>query len=387
MGWKKAGRPNQARNGELVLPRFLLALVLLCVIRVPLRSDARVYDTRNVVLVTLDGVRIEEIFGGADLRLLEAAAEKKPVEESALYREYWAPTKEERRLRLMPFLWGTLLREHGSVAGDRTLGSVVTLSNRHRFSYPGYAEILTGAAHDDAIDSNDAHRNPFPTILELARNGLHLERQEVAAFASWERFDEIVESKEGTITSNAGYEPYPHPGEDIRRLSALQFETPTPWDSVRHDVYTFRFSMAHLATYRPRVLYLALGETDDWAHDKRYDRVLQALSRTDAFLRELWDALERDPFYRGRTTLLITTDHGRGRTPEDWSDHGEKIVGAEDTWLVIASPDVAIRGEWRDHQAIRASQIAPTIAVLLGLEWPQVDAIVDAPILEITAAL
>ncbi len=111
-------------------------------------------------------------------------------------------------------------------------------------------------------------------------------------------------------------------------LSRLQLETPTPWDSVRHDVYTFRFAMDHLAAARPRALYLALGETDDWAHDGRYDRVLETYARTDAYLRELWTWLQADPEYRDRTHLLITTDHGRGRTTKDWRNHGAKVEGA-----------------------------------------------------------
>ena len=350
-----------------------------------LRAQDRGVRTKNVILITLDGARIEEVFGGADRQLLEKRAGKTPVEETELFQRYWAPTPEERRLRLMPFLWGTLLREHGSIAGNRKLGSIVLLANRHRFSYPGYAEILTGAARDDVIDSNDAIRIPFPTILERAREELSLRREEVAAFASWERFDHIVESKEGTIISNAGFEPYQHFAREIRELSRLQFETTTPWDTVRHDVYTFRFALAHIETYRPRVLYLALGETDDWSHDGRYDRVLGALERTDSYLRELWQALERDPFYRGQTTLLMTTDHGRGRTPDDWRDHGAKVPGAEDIWLVVASPDLDLRGEWTEHPPIRASQIAPTIAHLLGLDWPKSDAGVDQPIPKLIA--
>ena len=60
------------------------------------------------------------------------------------------------------------------------------------------------------------------------------------------------------------------------------------------------------------MLYLALGETDDWAHDGRYDRVLETYARTDDYLKQLWTWLQSQPEYRGRTHLLITTDHGRG---------------------------------------------------------------------------
>ena len=112
----------------------------------------------------------------------------------------------------------------------------------------------------------------------------------------------IVESKQGELTVNAGYQAFESRTDEVRRRSDLQFETPTPWNSVRHDAYTFRFAMDHLARHQPRVLYLALGETDDWAHDGRYDRVLETFTRTDQYLKELWEWLQAQPEYRGRTT-------------------------------------------------------------------------------------
>ena len=146
-------------------------------------------------------------------------------------------------------------------------------------------------------------------------------------------------------------------------------ETPTPWNSVRHDVYTVRFAMDHLRRARPRVVYLALGETDDWAHDGRYDRVLETYARTDAFLRELWTWLQADPEYRDRTHLLITTDHGRGHTVKEWRNHGAKVEGAQDVWMAFVSPAMSRRGEWRDHPALHTNQAAATRAGWMGVDW------------------
>ena len=84
------------------------------------------------------------------------------------------------------------MTEHGSIAGNRARGSAVRVTNRHRFSYPGYAEILVGEAHDDVIDSNDKRRNPYPTVLEFLKGKLGLDKRQVAAFASWDTFDWIV---------------------------------------------------------------------------------------------------------------------------------------------------------------------------------------------------
>ena len=118
-------------------------------------------------------------------------------------------------------------------------------------------------------------------MLEFLQGAAGLTREQVAVFGSWSVFNAIAEHTEGAITINAGFEAFESPDAEVRRLSALQFETPTPWESVRHDAYTVRFAMDHLARHRPRVIYLALGETDDWAHDGRYDRVLETYTRTD----------------------------------------------------------------------------------------------------------
>ena len=321
---------------------------------------------QNVILITLDGARVEEIFEGLDRAVLTSTLAKgQKIEDHPSYKRFWAETAEERRVKLLPFFWGTLMREHGSVAGNTRIGSHVRLTNRHRFSYPGYAEILLGEAHDEAIKSNDPLRNPYVTVLEEIRSRLQLPQTAVAVFASWSVFSAIAEHTQGALSVNAGFERY----EPSETLSRLQVETPTPWDSVRHDVYTFRFAMDHLARFRPRAMFLALGETDDWAHDGRYDRVLDAYARTDAYLKELWTWLQTSPEYRGRTHILITTDHGRGHKVTDWRNHGARVEGAQDAWMAFVSPTLSQRGEWRGHAPLYTSQVAATIAGWIGLDW------------------
>lgn len=334
-----------------------------------------------VILVTLDGARAEEIFGGLDTAIV--ASQLKPpqrLDDQPIYKRYWAATPEERRAKLLPFFWGTLMREHGSVAGNAALGSRVHLTNHQWFSYPGYAEMLLGRAHDDTITSNDPDRNPYPTVLEFLERKAGLTREQVALFASWDVFNAIGEHSEGALTINAGFEAFASPDSGIRGLSALQFATPTPWDSVRHDAYTFRFAMDHIARHRPRVVYLALGETDDWAHEGRYDRVLEAYTRTDQFLKELWTWIEAQPDYRGRTRVIITTDHGRGRTPADWRNHGKDVAGAGETWMAFVSPQMPQRGEWRDQPTVTTSQVAATLVAWMGFDWKAFDPAAAPPV-------
>lgn len=343
-------------------------LAALFTIPLVLASPAAQSGGRNLILITLDGARTQEIFGGLDVEVLRAGLKKdERLEDARAYQQYWADTPEARRARVMPFFWTEWMTAHGSIAGNRAAGSKFGITNTHRFSYPGYAEILTGEPHDAVIDSNDDRRYPFPTLLDVVKGRLSLSREQVAAFGSWATFRWIVSSREDSFVVNAGYQAHASDRPDVQQLSRAQFETQTPWDSVRNDMYTFRLALAHLQTARPRALYLALGETDDWAHDERYDRVLQTLERTDAWFKELWTWLQSDQQYRDNTAILITVDHGRGRTPADWGTHGEKVDGAQETWLAAVGPDWPRRGMWTNAPEAFTNQIAATGAKVLGV--------------------
>jgi len=346
----------------------LLALLSL------LGAAAAQTKTENVILITLDGARTQEIFGGVDLDILKEKTRRGKVEDNAFYKKYWAATPEARREKLMPFFWGTLMKQHGSIAGNRALNSSVMTTNKMWFSYPGYSEILTGQAHDDVINSNDRNRNPNTTVLEFLKRKLKLNKNQVALFGSWDVFNWIGEHEEGAITINAGHEPYDLPGitsPEIKALSKLQNEKLSPWDSVRFDYFTVRFAMEHLKTYQPRVMHIALGETDDWAHGGEYGHVLDSLHYNDQQFKQLWDYLQSSPRYKGKTSIIITVDHGRGKTTKDWTDHGEKVPEAQNIWMAFISPDIQLRGEWKDTETIYQNQVAATLCRLLNLDYSE----------------
>jgi hypothetical protein len=334
----------------------------------------------RLIVVSLDGVRTQEMFGGLDRDLLQALIGEQKVEAHPLYRDYWRSDAAERRRTLMPFLWGELLTQHGSIVGNRSVGSAMTLANRHRFSFPGYAELMLGVAHDDEIDSNDNRRYPHETILQFFRRSLDARPEQVALFGSWSVFQSIPASRDGEVFTNAGYTPYASEDPAIQALNAVQGHTVPPWDGSRYDAYTFQFGMAHLARHRPIVQWFALNDTDDWAHQRNYVRVVEHLRRVDAWLRELWTWLQAQDDYRGRTALVIVTDHGRGNGPTDWHGHGEKTMGAENVWAAFAVPGWSIRGEWRAHPPVSQDQMAATLARILGLDWRAASPAAGAPL-------
>jgi hypothetical protein len=337
-------------------------------------------NAARLVVVSLDGVRIQEMFGGLDRDLLQSVIGKQDVEAHPLFKAYWRPTAEARRRALMPFLWDELFVRHGSVVGNPAAGSAMRLGNRHRFSYPGYAELMLGVAHDDEIRSNDNRRYPHETILQFLRRSLDASPERVALFGSWSSFQSIPASRDGDVFTNAGFQAYGSDDAAVRAISAMQRETPPPWNGSRYDVFTFRLAMAHLARHRPLVQWIGLNDTDDWAHQRQYVRVIEHLNRVDGWLRELWTWLQAQDDYRDRTALVLVTDHGRGNTATDWNGHGADVVGAENVWAAFAVPGWQRRGEWRDHAPLSQSQIAATLAAMLGFDWRTASPRAGAPI-------
>jgi len=122
--------------------------------------------TRNVIFITFDGLRWEEVFYGADSLLINNDDFTK--ERKSMVKDYWADTPQTRREKLMPFFWSTINTE-GQLYGNVRKGSVVTLANPYWFSYPGYSEMLVGYV-DLTRDSNDKENNPNITVLEYIHN-------------------------------------------------------------------------------------------------------------------------------------------------------------------------------------------------------------------------
>ena len=152
----------------------------------------------------------------------------------------------------------------------------------------------------------------------------------------------------------------------VRELSRMQPDIRSPSDSVRHDYFTFEMALDHLKSAKPRVLYIAFGETDDWAHDRRYDRVLESIQYFDRSLERLWSELQKMREYRDNTALVITSDHGRGSNLEDWSGHGAKVEGADRIWAVVAGPDGAKAGKIEAQK-----DVAPAALRMMGLNPEQ----------------
>jgi hypothetical protein len=300
-----------------------------------------------VVLVTLDGVRWQEVFRGPDPGLSGEAP---------------GGRVEDRRRALMPFLWGRVAAQ-GQLFGNQDRGSRVAVANPFRVSYPGYHELLCGFA-SPVIHDNERIPNPDPTVLEWLQSRPGFAGR-VAAYTSWDAFPAILNGPRSRIHIDAGTPPPARP----TLLQRLRAEALPPWRDSVFDAFVFHGALQYLEAHDPRVFYLALGDTDEWAHAVRYDRYLDAIRRSDRWLSELWEALSAQPGWSGRTSLIVTTDHGRGDGPDGWGRHGAEVPGAENVWVALLGAGVPALGERRDHEPLSLAQVAATVGTLAGEDF------------------
>ena len=327
-------------------------------------SNAQDARTENVIIITLDGFRWQEVFTGADEELINNNDFSHDT--AALKKKFWAPTAGERRKKLMPFFWNTIASQ-GQLHGNRNYGSKVNVMNPYWFSYPGYNEIFTGYP-DTVVNSNDKNFNKNITVLEYINTQSKF-KNNVAAFTSWDCFDAIFNEPRSKFLVSSGFDSVKIKNSNFDLLNDMQMNSPQPLgDGVRPDHLTYFFAKEYIKQYKPKVLYIGFDETDDYAHGGRYDHYLNMANMTDKWLADLWNLLQSMPEYKNKTTLLITTDHGRGdKVKKEWTSHGKKIEGADQIWFAAIGAGMEATGEIKKDEQLYQAQTAQTIAKLLGL--------------------
>ncbi len=323
----------------------------------------------NIIVITTDGLRWQELFAGMDTAI---ANNKKfnQGDSNYIYKNYWAASAEERRRKLMPFFW-TMIKEQGIVYGNRHLNNKVDVANRYWFSYPGYNEIMTGYP-DTLVNSNGYKPNPNITVLEFLNNQPAL-KGKVAAFAAWNAFDRILNEQRSGIPVINAFDDCggDNPTEKEKLINEMRRNSYKPWNLDEClDMFTHYAAFEHLKIRKPRVLYISYGETDEWAHAGQYKNYLNAARQVDRWIEEIWIWVQKTPQYAGKTTLVFTTDHGRGDiNKDDWTDHGSDVVGASEIFLAAIGPNIKIGGELSKAQQLYQKQIAQTIAKIMGYNF------------------
>jgi membrane-anchored protein YejM (alkaline phosphatase superfamily) len=269
------------------------------------RADRRTLQAEGrVILVTIDGVRWQEA------------------------------TNPE----LMPSL------SDWAVFGDRRLGSRVATSSLKPLSMPGYHALMSGRT--EPCTANDCEPISTETLPESLLRRLPLSRTGVAVFASWSSIRHAAAHRAARFT-----------------LDTAVADT-APWPDARLDAKTMARALRHLEEHQPRFMWVSLLDSDEHAHQGQHDEYITAIQRYDRFLVTL-QAKVAALGLAETTTIILTTDHGRGRGPL-WTTHGI-LPGAREMFLAATGPFVGLSGPVAGGATIHQADVRPTIERLLGL--------------------
>jgi hypothetical protein len=210
--------------------------------------------TKNVFIVTIDGIRWQEIFKGADPEIINNPRYASDVNLAKLM--YLDSSVELSRNKLLPFFWN-VIQQQGQLYGNRLYKNKVNVFNGYKFSYPGYNEILAGYA-DIHVSSNEPKNNLNINVLEFL-NSMEEFNNKIVAFTSWDIFPYILNKERNGLLVYSGYDSIEENGDfDLRIFNKAQENLIKEKSSTRRDLLTFIAASEYIKANKPKVVLLAL---------------------------------------------------------------------------------------------------------------------------------
>jgi hypothetical protein len=315
------------------------------VLSAPLGLETDPKAPHTVVLIALDGVRWNDVFHGVEKARAQALGFRAGEVLSAR--------------QLVPNL--SSLADSGMAIG--TNGSGITANGPGFVSLPGYLEMLTGAP-TRCLD-NDCAPVDRSTIADEMAAEPGTGPLDVAVIASWDRIERAASKSPENLIVSAGrhhgatrnrlrYDPI---ADDLFERGSKDGPEPGSGD-FRRDRSTAAIALHYLRTQRPRFLFIGLGETDELAHKGDYRGYLEALGQADEMIGNVASLLSAYEREGRRTTLIVTTDHGRG---PDFARHGSHAPESGAVWVVAAGAGIPKTGRTTFPRPHRLSDVAGMI--------------------------
>jgi hypothetical protein len=130
------------------------------------------------------------------------------------------------------------------------------------------------------------------------------------------------------------------------------------------SVYIVRQLMRQLA---PSLLWVTMHDIDI-AHAGAYSLYIDGIRRTDRLCAELWNTIQSEPEYAGKTNLFILPDFGRDSDDDPggngFQHHRTGDALSRTTWMMALGP--GIRGGVVFDHTVQTIDLVPTLGVLMG---------------------
>nr|WP_294862556.1 alkaline phosphatase family protein [uncultured Fluviicola sp.] len=244
------------------------------------------YQTRNVIIVAIDGPRYSETWG-------DPARINIPVRDSLS-------------------AYGVLLTNF------RNEGVTFTI--------PGHTAICTGNYQSIA---NDGSQLPdYPSIFQYWLKSTNESYKKCC----------IVGSKDKLrVLSNCLYPDY----QDHYRPFFNCGVNGDGTGGYRADSTTLEIALNTLSLDQPKLMLIAFKDPDYFGHQSDSMGYINAIRKTDQYIGIIWNYIQNSSNYKDKTTLIVTNDHGRHLDGilDGYTSHGDNCDGCRHIELFALSPD------------------------------------------------
>jgi hypothetical protein len=132
------------------------------------------------------------------------------------------------------------------------------------------------------------------------------------------------------------------------------------------DELTFFMSREIMHKFAPQVLMVAFSDVEA-AHFGSYSLHTSGIKTADRLTYQLWQDIEANPEYRGKTTMVILPEFGRdpdGSSTNGFFNHRANTDSTRDTWMMTLGS--AVDRPQIIERPIRHIDVCPTLTSLLG---------------------
>ncbi len=293
---------------------FIALLLMLCSCKKDSVFNAKIYKTKNVIIITWDGVR---------------------------YSEGWGDTSHQNTPHLVNEMFDSL-----TIFTNLRNNGITNTTN-------GHTAIMTGNYSE--MQNNGTEFPPHPSVFHywLKEKNQPAEKAWLVT-AEWKLF---VLGSTSDPSWNSAFSPVTDCGLN---------------GGLREDSSTRDKAISVLQQYHPQLMLVHFDDPDFFAHQADSVAYINAIKASDEFTFSIWNYLQSDSFYKNTTTVFITTDHGRhlNNVNMGYISHGDGCDGCRHTQCFALSPDFKkgmISNEYDQ------TDITATIAELMGIFVPQME--------------
>lgn len=239
------------------------------------------------------------------------------------------------------------------VASNKALTSLIGASSDSRYG-PAYGanvvfpkqlmlQAVAGAMRGGRT-ANMADRSKIEAELESAMAGSNYEGLGWNVFDAADRLDPRVRGAIETAIA-----------------SFVRGGGPTSGDEL-----TFFMTREVMRKFAPQLLVVAFSDVEA-AHFGSYSLHVSGIRTADRLAHQLWQEVEANPEYRGKTTMVILPEFGRdpdGSNTNGFFNHRANSDSTRDTWMMVLG--AAVDKPQVVERPIRHVDLCPTLAGLLG---------------------